>query len=538
VIRLEDANSPRLSGAWSRARVVDRDPAARDGETRHAHDSRGYGWLRWLLIAIDFAGALATWGITLLAGGPDAWTDRFGRSASLAMVLALVTVALNGVQRLYLARVCALRSLEIGRLARTCLVCGLGAAWLGAAIRDRPSPSEAVIGAIATFALLATLRNVYAAWLRGCRARHRFVRKVCVLGTNEEAAALVELLETQPELGYRVVGVIGEREEWQPTHPDVPVVAIGSDVVDSVLATGASGVLVAVSAVAAGDLDRVVRDLMAGGIHVQISSGLARVGHQRLRFAPLSHQLMFYVEPHKLNRWQAAVKRMLDVIVGSIVLVCAAPVLVAAAVAIKLDDRGPVLYWQERVGRDGRRFDVLKLRTMVPDASAQLKLLEAQNERSGPLFKLSSDPRVTSIGRFLRATSIDELPQLVNVVRGDMSLVGPRPALPSEVEQFDHELQERISVPPGLTGLWQVEARDNPSFRAYRRLDLFYVDNWSLTMDLAIIASTVLVVVGRAVRALRGCAELAQPVVRQPEAVAPAMALVDASGAPKSSLPA
>jgi exopolysaccharide biosynthesis polyprenyl glycosylphosphotransferase len=538
VIRLEDARSPRLSGAESRTRAADRDQAARYREAQRAHDSRGYGWLRWLLIAIDFAGALAAWGVVLFAGGPDTWTVRLSRSAPLALSLALATVAINGVQRLYLARVCAVRSVETGRLARTCLVCGVAAAWIGGVLRDRPTPAEAVVGALGSFTILAALRGVYAAWLRGCRARDRFVRKVCVLGTNNEAAALVELLESQPELGYRVVGVIGERDEWQPTHLGVPVVAIGPDVVESVHATGASGVLVAVSAVAAGHLDRVVRDLMAGAIHVQISSGLARVGHQRLRFAPLSHQLMFYVEPHELKRWQAALKRTMDAVVGSIVLVCAAPVLVAAAVAIKFHDRGPVLYRQERVGRDGRRFDVLKLRTMVPDASAQLKLLEAQNERSGPLFKLSSDPRVTPVGRFLRATSIDELPQLVNVVRGDMSLVGPRPALPSEVEQFDYELQERISVPPGLTGLWQVEARDNPSFHAYRRLDLFYVDNWSLTMDLAIIAGTVLVVVGRAARAFRKGTELAQPVVRQPDVVAPAMALVEPSGASTSSLPA
>ncbi len=328
-----------------------------------------------------------------------------------------------------------------------------------------------------------------------------------MLGTNDEAVALVELLANQPELGYRVVGVIGDRDEWMatPTLPVVPVVAIGADVAASVAATGASGVLVAVSAVSVAELDRVVRNLMAGGIHVQISSGLARVGHHRLRFSPLSHQLMFYIEPHKLERWQAAVKRSMDVVLGSIGLVCSAPVLLIAGLAIKLDDRGRVLYRQERVGRDGRRFEVLKLRTMVPDASAQLEFLAAHNERNGPLFKLSVDPRVTRVGRFLRATSLDELPQLVNVVRGDMSLVGPRPALPTEVEQFDHELRERISVPPGLTGLWQVEARDNPSFHAYRRLDLFYVDNWSLTMDLAILAGTIWVVLGRAARAAGRC---------------------------------
>ena len=150
---------------------------------------------------------------------------------------------------------------------------------------------------------------------------------------------------------------------------------------------------------------------------------------------------------------------MIDIVVASFALLVSAPVLAAAAIAIKLDDGGAILYRQERVGRLGQPFRVMKLRTMVPDASARLAEFAQLNERNGPLFKLSHDPRVTRVGRFLRASSIDELPQLVNVLRGEMSLVGPRPALPSEVAQFDAELLERASVPPGITGLWQVEAQ-------------------------------------------------------------------------------
>jgi lipopolysaccharide/colanic/teichoic acid biosynthesis glycosyltransferase len=194
--------------------------------------------------------------------------------------------------------------------------------------------------------------------------------------------------------------------------------------------------------------------------------------------------------------------------VASVALLFSAPVLVAAAVAIKLDDGGPIFYRQERIGRDGRPFEVVKLRTMIPDASAQLAGLIELNERKGPLFKLSYDPRVTRVGRILRATSIDELPQFFNVMQGEMSLVGPRPALPAEVAQFDVELLERALVSPGITGLWQVEARDSPSFDAYRRLDLFYVDNWSIMMDLSILTATFWVVIGRAVRTLRGSREI------------------------------
>ena len=208
-------------------------------------------------------------------------------------------------------------------------------------------------------------------------------------------------------------------------------------------ATGASGVLIVASAVDPRELDRVVRHLVGSGLHVQISTGLARIGHQRMRPSPLSHQLLFYVERPKLSPWQHVLKRTIDVVVASVASVVAAPVLVAAAIAIKLDDGGSITYRQERIGRDGRGFRSIKLRTMIPNASSQLAELVALNERNGPLFKLGHDPRVTRVGRFLRATSIDELPQLFNVLRGEMSLVGPRPALPDEVAQFDVELLDR-----------------------------------------------------------------------------------------------
>ena len=188
--------------------------------------------------------------------------------------------------------------------------------------------------------------------------------------------------------------------------------------------------------------------------------------------------------------------------VAASILVLSAPLIALAALLIKLEDGGPVIYRQERVGLRGRTFEVLKLRTMVPDASQRLAELKERNERNGPLFKLAADPRVTRIGRFLRTTSIDELPQLINVLRGEMSIVGPRPALPSEFAQFDSDLTERAQVPPGITGLWQVEARDNPSFRAYRRLDLFYVDNWSVAFDLAIMAGTARMLLVRLVTAV------------------------------------
>jgi lipopolysaccharide/colanic/teichoic acid biosynthesis glycosyltransferase len=174
------------------------------------------------------------------------------------------------------------------------------------------------------------------------------------------------------------------------------------------------------------------------------------------------------------------------------------------AVLVKAQDGGPVFYRSRRVGRRGTLIWVTKYRTMVPDAANMLDVVAALNERQGgPLFKASADPRVTRLGAALRASSIDELPQLFDVLRGAMSLVGPRPALPSEVEQFDEDLRRRHDMRPGITGLWQVEARDNPSFRAYKRLDLTYIDNWHPWLDFAILVTTVHAVTVRGLHLLR-----------------------------------
>jgi lipopolysaccharide/colanic/teichoic acid biosynthesis glycosyltransferase len=200
-------------------------------------------------------------------------------------------------------------------------------------------------------------------------------------------------------------------------------------------------------------------------------------------------------------------------------LILMLPLLALAALGIKLQDLGPVMFKQCRVGRNGAPFVLYKLRTMREGAEGEMADLLDLNARDGPLTKFSHDPRVTVFGRVLRATSIDELPQLWNVLNGTMSLVGPRPALADEVAHFDVELRARESVRPGITGLWQVEGRDNPSFAAYRRFDLFYLQNWSVALDLMILLGTAESVVTRILRAalhLGGEIQVAPPLVTNP----------------------
>jgi exopolysaccharide biosynthesis polyprenyl glycosylphosphotransferase len=283
-----------------------------------------------------------------------------------------------------------------------------------------------------------------------------------------------------------------------------------------VSATGSNGAIVIANGLTTQEVNDTTRELTASGVHVHLSSGLFGVNYRRLRAVPLGHEPFLYVEPVALSTWQLATKRAMDIILSSILLAIAAPVLLVCALLIKLSDGGPVFFRQVRVGRNGKPIRVHKLRTMSVDAEDRIHEIRHLNERTGPLFKTESDPRVTRVGAFLRSTSIDELPQLLDVFRGDMSLVGPRPALPDEVAEFDDELLGRLRVRPGVTGLWQVEARDKPSFDAYRRLDLFYVENWSILLDLAIVIDTIPAVADRALRAIVGAVRRVRPAAIEP----------------------
>ena len=187
---------------------------------------------------------------------------------------------------------------------------------------------------------------------------------------------------------------------------------------------------------------------------------------------------------------QRLAKEVVDRSVGFLGLLALSPLIAVVAIAIKLDDRGPVFFRQVRCGRDGRTFNILKFRTMVVNAEQLLAEIDAQNETDGLLFKMKADPRITKVGRVLRKYSIDEVPQLWNVLRGEMSLVGPRPPLPSEVALYESHITRRLLVKPGLTGLWQVSGRSDLSWDETVRLDLYYVDHWTPIMDMVIVGKT------------------------------------------------
>ncbi len=337
-------------------------------------------------------------------------------------------------------------------------------------------------------AAVATVRLGTHAGLTALRRRGRARRHVLVVGTDEHAAAFAARMEDDPGLGVLVVGFVGPESPSVPEHrllgkkSELSSV-LARHVVDEVVTFRSElgweelNELVALCE----EQGKTVRIPLSFMDHLMAHGELERVGGTSL--LSLSRTPPRTVE--------MAVKRAIDVVGAATLLVLTSPLLAAAAATILVTDGRPVLFAQERTGLHGRRFRVLKLRTMVPEAEAIQPALAHLNERDGPVFKISHDPRITPVGRALRRTSIDELPQLWNVLRGDMSLVGPRPPIPSEVELYDPWHRRRLSMKPGITGLWQVTARLDPSFDRWVETDLDYIDRWSLPLDLAILARTV-----------------------------------------------
>jgi len=401
------------------------------------------------------------------------------------LVLPMSTVVF-GCYGLRAARHVAGRTSELVRLVHAFAVSVALVPLLGAIVEQQvPRRWLATVAAAGMPALLAE-REALRRWFDRAHRRGRFLRPVAVAGDGAEAAALVSMLRSHPELGYRVEAMVADNDEAD-VNPRTKVV-------EQLQAAGIGHVLVATTDVDTALSNRLVRSLTDAGIHVELSTSLHDIDAARLSVRPLGRHSVVYVEPVRRTGWRAVAKRGFDVAVAGLAIALTAPLWLLVGLAVKATSPGPVLFRQERVGRRGRRFHVLKFRTMVDNAESMLAGLRDANEADGPLFKLKADPRVTRLGRVLRKLSLDELPQLVNVVKGEMSLVGPRPALPSEVSQWGVELFERLRVQPGITGMWQVNGRSDSSFSEYQRWDLYYVDNWSIWRDLGILLKTVPVV--------------------------------------------
>ena len=323
------------------------------------------------------------------------------------------------------------------------------------------------------------------------RRRGGDATRTIVLGANHEARTVARTLEREKWLGYRILGFVDDATpRGQEVGNGHVVLGSTADLRVLIREHRATLVLVAATAFDAARLNRMFWELQDVNIDLQITSGAIDLLASRMTVQSVAGVPLLYVRRTGMDRLQRTVKRTLDVSGSLLGLLVLAPFLVAAIVWIKRDSPGGAFFKQVRTGRDGKAFTCWKFRTMVHDAEDRLAELEHLSEGPGLLFKLKEDPRVTRAGKALRRFSLDELPQLYNVLRGEMSLVGPRPALPAEVEQYDDWVRNRLRVKPGMTGLWQVSGRTETSFSDYVRYDLFYIQNWSLSLDLWILWRT------------------------------------------------
>ena len=327
------------------------------------------------------------------------------------------------------------------------------------------------------------------------RSRGRLRQPTIVVGANAEAADIIRVLLADTSAGLTPIGCVAssraERLELDFCSEDLPLLGAARDIVPIVQESGAETVVIASSAFDHDILARMIAELRAIDVDVHISSGLFEVLTSRVLVTEVAGVPLITIRGISLSRASLITKRLFDISVATAVCVVGLPLWLVLALAVRLSSRGPILYSQERVGRDGVRFPMYKFRSMYIDADDRLKELRHANEASGLMFKMKEDPRVTPVGKWLRRYWLDEIPQLLNVLRGTMSLVGPRPPLPAEVDAYSEQHWRRLEVVPGMTGLWQVSGRSALTFDEMVRLDIFYIENWSVALDVSLMFRTI-----------------------------------------------
>lgn len=357
-----------------------------------------------------------------------------------------------------------------------------------------PVPRSIVVVGVPVLAFASwCVRHVHRRRLHKLRLRGEAMMRTVVVGDPASALRVTRSLSGATHHGYQIEGLCLPDAAAGGDLGGVPVLGAIADVVQVVADRAAEVVVVTGSSLSGDALRRLSWALGRAGAHLVVAPDIVEVASPRLTVRPTVGLSLLEVEI-EAPRQRLLAKSFMDRTMGALGLVVASPVILAAAAAVALTSRGGAFYRQTRVGVDGRTFTMWKLRTMVADADRVREELLASSDRDGLMFKMHADPRITRVGRLLRRYSIDELPQLVNVIRGDMSLVGPRPPLLEEVEAYPDAVRRRLRVRPGLTGLWQVSGRADLAWEDSVQLDLRYVDNWSVTMDLMILWKT-----GRAV---------------------------------------
>ncbi len=483
------AAEPRRS--WASAQPVEEreTPINRRASVAEQWAMVGTSYRRW---------TLASDALVAVVVGALVMTPIFGReieTVGLVSVGAVGLVLLVALNRGYDLRELGNGPVEFQALARAGVIGMVLLVTLSYATKAEVSRLLVFAGIPLLIAVAALARYAHRKMLHRSRARGRAMKRTLVVGHPFAVAHVAEDLARATYHGFEVVGACVPSLDDESPSPAAPVIGAIADVPQVVVDHAVDIVVVTGGSLQGDALRRLSWALDRVGAQLIVAPDLVEVHAPRLTLRPTGELSLLEVEVGT-PRSRLLAKAVLDRVLGVAFIVALAPLLLGAAVLVRLTSAGPAFYRQTRIGVDGEEFTLLKLRSMYVDADERRRALLERSEGNDVLFKMKDDPRVTPVGKVLRRFSIDELPQLWNVVRGDMSLVGPRPPLGEEVAAYADAVYRRLRVKPGLTGLWQVSGRSDLSWEESVRLDLRYVDNWSLAMDLLILWKTFRAVVG------------------------------------------
>ena len=460
---------------------------------------RYYQWQRRLrrgVVATDVIAIAAVGALAVFLGVHDigrSWD--LSASAPLAITGAAIALATMGALRCWDRGILGQGTEELNRIVRAFVAASLVLSLGGLLVKD-DSIRPWVFGVLPAtgLAVLVGRYLIRRVLHRARRDADACMSSVLVVGTHSTVGDLVERTRRVPHHGWKVVAACtstGPADAGNVEINDVPVVGDLDDVADQVARRDVDVVAIAPTpGWTPKRLHRLAWQLEGSGVELVVDPGLMEIGGPRLHMAPVDGLPLLRLTEPRFTGISRIVKNAFDRVAATLLILVLAPLFLVLTVMIKRDG-GPVFYRQQRVGLSGRSFGMVKFRSMVVDADRHVGALLAGNEGSGPLFKMRADPRITGIGRTLRRLSLDELPQLFNVLAGTMSLVGPRPPLAREVETYADDARRKLLVRPGMTGLWQVSGRSDLSWEESVRLDLRYVENWSPALDLSILWKTV-----------------------------------------------
>ena len=340
--------------------------------------------------------------------------------------------------------------------------------------------------------LLLLGRWVWRAWLNKQRKAKKNHYRTLIVGERSKSEHVARQIMSSHKNGLWIVGAVTEHGTPLALVRNIEVVANYDGIIDAVDALEVHTLILTSSDLLSPERIRELGwQFEERDVSLVVAASLTDIAGPRVHMRPVTGLPLMSIDYPKFEGSRRFTKRTFDLVLSSIALVALSPVFLTVALLVRFSSKGPVFFRQERVGLNGKPFKMIKFRSMVVDAEDQLAQLQEESEGAGLLFKMKNDPRVTKVGALLRKHSLDELPQFANVWLGEMSLVGPRPPLPSEVEQYEEWTHRRLLAPPGITGLWQVSGRSNLSWEDSVRLDLYYVENWSLTSDILILLRTI-----------------------------------------------